>query len=207
MTETDARAVAPVAEASPGGDPPNQPGSTRERILDVALELFVEHGYDGTSLRQIAERLGITKAALYYYFASKDDILMALHMRIHEFGRAELGGIGDEPMTLEVWSTLLSGVMSHMMAQRPLFLLHERNQAAIEKLHHQEHMEAHDDFDTQFRRILADDRVPLEDRVRMAGAFGVVFATIFLAGDAFLSASNDELHNAVWRTVMSALGQ
>ena len=53
----------------------------------MALDLFTEKGFDGTSLREIAERLGVTKAALYYHFASKDDILMALHMRLHEFGR------------------------------------------------------------------------------------------------------------------------
>src|ERR1700744_2476893 len=58
---------------------PRRPrGDTRERILDVALELFNDQGYDATSLREIAERLGITKAALYYHFRSKDDILGAL---------------------------------------------------------------------------------------------------------------------------------
>ena len=37
---------------------------TRARIQQVAVELFTEHGYEGTSLREIAERLGVTKAAL-----------------------------------------------------------------------------------------------------------------------------------------------
>ena len=50
----------------------------REQILDVALELFTEQCYDKTSLREIAERLGVTKAALYYHFSSKDQILRAL---------------------------------------------------------------------------------------------------------------------------------
>ena len=40
-------------------------GSTREAILDIALELFNTQGYDKTSLREIAERLGVTKAALH----------------------------------------------------------------------------------------------------------------------------------------------
>ncbi|QVQ50253.1 TetR/AcrR family transcriptional regulator [Spiractinospora alimapuensis] len=48
---------------------------TRAEILRVALELFTSQGYQRTSLREIAERLGITKAALYYHFASKTDIL------------------------------------------------------------------------------------------------------------------------------------
>ena len=39
-------------------------GATRQRILDVALDLFNEHGYDKTSLREIADALGFTKAAL-----------------------------------------------------------------------------------------------------------------------------------------------
>ena len=41
---------------------------TRARIQRVALELFAEQGYDKTSLREIAERLDVTKAALYYHF-------------------------------------------------------------------------------------------------------------------------------------------
>src|SRR5690349_12268907 len=48
---------------------------TRSRIQEVALELFTEQGYEATSLREIAERLGVTKAALYYHFKTKDDIV------------------------------------------------------------------------------------------------------------------------------------
>ena len=44
---------------------------TRSRVQEVALELFAEQGYEKTSLREIAERLGVTKAALYYHFKSK----------------------------------------------------------------------------------------------------------------------------------------
>lgn len=51
---------------------------TRARIRAVALELFVEKGFEKASLREIAERLGITKAALYYHFPSKTDLLREL---------------------------------------------------------------------------------------------------------------------------------
>lgn len=51
---------------------------TRERILDVATDLLVEHGYTGTPLSLIAGRLDLTKAALYYHFRSKDDILSGI---------------------------------------------------------------------------------------------------------------------------------
>ncbi|MET9490160.1 helix-turn-helix domain-containing protein [Nocardia sp. NPDC006630] len=53
-------------------------GSMREKIRQVALESFTERGYDGTSLREIAEQLDVTKAALYYHFKSKDAILLSL---------------------------------------------------------------------------------------------------------------------------------
>lgn len=51
---------------------------TRVRIQQVALELFTEQGYEATSLREIAERLGVTKAALYYHFKTKEDIVASL---------------------------------------------------------------------------------------------------------------------------------
>lgn len=53
-------------------------GGTRENIQSVALRLFAEQGYESTSMRQIAEELGFTKAALYYHFKSKEDIVRAL---------------------------------------------------------------------------------------------------------------------------------
>src|ERR1700679_2347561 len=51
---------------------------TRSRILDAALAVFSEHGFEGSTLQQVADLLGVTKAALYYHFRSKDDILVAL---------------------------------------------------------------------------------------------------------------------------------
>jgi AcrR family transcriptional regulator len=57
---------------------PRRSTDTREDIRAVALELFAENGVEQTSLRQIAERLDITKAALYYHFPSKDELLAEL---------------------------------------------------------------------------------------------------------------------------------
>ena len=159
----------------------------------MALDLFTEQGYDGTSLRQIAEQLGVTKAALYYHFESKEDILMALHMRLHDFGKDALVRIGEEPVTLALWEELLDEIVGEMLAQRKIFLMHERNQAALEKLHREDHDAEHEDIQNQFRRVLEDIRVPLRDRVRMAASFGVIFSSLFLAGDAFESTTNEEL--------------
>jgi AcrR family transcriptional regulator len=53
-------------------------GHTKEQICAIATELFNEQGYDKTSLREIADRLGVTKAALYYHFKSKEEIVWAI---------------------------------------------------------------------------------------------------------------------------------
>jgi AcrR family transcriptional regulator len=62
--------------------------SRREQILACALELFRKQGYDRTSLREISERLGISKSGLYHHFEAKDDLVSSLVDplldRIHE---------------------------------------------------------------------------------------------------------------------------
>lgn len=50
---------------------------TRDRIIEVAIATFTERGYSATTLQEIADRLGLTKAALYYHFASKDELVRA----------------------------------------------------------------------------------------------------------------------------------
>lgn len=56
---------------------PNQ--GVRPQILAAALDLFAEKGYDATSVQEIVHRAGVTKGALYHYFAAKDDILFEIY--------------------------------------------------------------------------------------------------------------------------------
>ncbi|TFC01044.1 TetR family transcriptional regulator [Cryobacterium adonitolivorans] len=52
-----------------------QTAQAKQRILDVAGTMFAEHGYDGTAMQDVATKLGLTRAALYYHYSSKADIL------------------------------------------------------------------------------------------------------------------------------------
>ena len=52
--------------------------STRERICAAAFDLFGEKGYDGASMNELAERVGIAKPSIYNYFKSKEELLVAL---------------------------------------------------------------------------------------------------------------------------------
>ncbi|MGA8847814.1 MAG: helix-turn-helix domain-containing protein [Nocardioides sp.] len=62
-------AAAPVPESAP---------SPSARFVEAALDLFLEHGYNGTSLQMIGTRLGVTKAAVTYHFRSKEELLEAV---------------------------------------------------------------------------------------------------------------------------------
>ena len=80
----------PVAAAEPG---PSEPAratrtpkgeQTRALILETALELFREHGYERTTMRAIAERGGVALGNAYYYFQSKEHLIQAFYARSHQ---------------------------------------------------------------------------------------------------------------------------
>ena len=56
-------------------------GDTRERILDVAERLFMEHGYEGTSMRQITGEAAVNLAAVNYHFGSKESLMQEVFRR------------------------------------------------------------------------------------------------------------------------------
>lgn len=98
---------------------------TRERILSTSLTLFAEQGFDGTSLQQIADRLGLTKAALYYHFRSKDDLLDALLTPVLD----ELESLIDAPTDdLYAW---LSTYLDHLLAHRGLVAFVSRDLSVL----------------------------------------------------------------------------
>jgi len=172
--------------------------STRERILDISLELFSTQGYDKTSLREIAERLGFSKAAIYYHFASKEDILLALHKRLHDFGRGALETLGQVGATTEMWAELLDKLTGEMLEHRSLFILHERNQAAFEALHRENHPDMdHDDLQAKLRQALSDPAVSIAGRVRIACAFGAIMGCLVFSGEVFSDVSSEELGDAL----------
>lgn len=79
-----------------------RPGYDQRQILDIAVGVFIEQGYDATSVASLAARLGLSKSALYHHFASKeqllsvalDEALDALEGVLHEPGARE-GSAGE----------------------------------------------------------------------------------------------------------------
>jgi AcrR family transcriptional regulator len=178
--------------------PPRSSGAeTREKILDTAQDLFIEHGYDKTSLRDIAEQLGITKAALYYYFERKEDILLELHMRFHEIGSELLGEfekIPDGPQRVAAWPSLIDRLIAALSGRSDVLLLHRRNQAAISALHtNKRNQDGNEELEARTIKLLSSPSIPVEQRVRMAAAVGVMTETLFESGAAFDDVDTDDL--------------
>ncbi|WP_018640008.1 TetR/AcrR family transcriptional regulator [Parafrankia elaeagni] len=176
--------------------------STRERILDVALELFTHAGYEAVSLREIAQRMNFTKAALYYHFSSKDDILLALHLRLHELGRAGFEDLEADLADPDRWPAAFDLIVATMLANRTLFLFHLRNHSAVERLGPHHDNAEHADLRERLRSILADETVPIELRVRLTCALGAIVGGFVLGGEVFAGLSDDDLG----RMVRAAIG-
>ncbi|MEV4821165.1 TetR/AcrR family transcriptional regulator [Micromonospora sp. NPDC049275] len=111
-------------------------GGTRERIKAVALELFTEQGYEKTSLREIAERLNVTKAALYYHFKSKDDIVASFVEDRLEQMDALTAWADSQPATLATRRALISRYADTMFGgdMPSVMRFFEQNQTVLKSL-------------------------------------------------------------------------
>lgn len=100
-----------------------QAEQTRQQILETAQRLFVERGYDATSLQLIADELGLTKAAVYYHFRVKSDLLHATMKP----GLERVAVLVDEASALHGRRARIEHVVNGVVA----FLVENRQFAAI----------------------------------------------------------------------------
>jgi AcrR family transcriptional regulator len=152
---------------------------TRTRIQQVALELFIEQGYEGTSLREIAERLGVTKAALYYHFKTKEDIVGSLVQdrlaglqRLLAWGR-------EQPRTVETRRALLRRYAAELRDGRhhEIMRFFERNQTALQGQPSGERMR---ERMLDLLKLLRDPDAPLTTQLKCSMALLSMHAIWFL---------------------------
>jgi AcrR family transcriptional regulator len=133
-----AEAPAPAGGAPSGGghDPHHEArrSDTRARIQQVALELFAEQGYDKTSLREIAERLDVTKAALYYHYKSKEDIVRSLVEDYIGQVDALIAWAKTQPRTPDTRGEILGRYVQIVADGSDVFRMLHHNQAAVNSL-------------------------------------------------------------------------
>ncbi|MFF9677761.1 MULTISPECIES: TetR/AcrR family transcriptional regulator [Streptomyces] len=177
-------------------------GNTRQRIQDEALELFAEQGYEKTSLREIAERLDVTKAALYYHFKTKEEILVSIFEDLSrpiedliEWGRRQ-------PHSLETKQEIIRRYGAALRDAAPLFRFMQENQAAIRELR------IGDMFKTKMlglRDILIDPDADLVDQVRCISALFTLHAGMHVLQD--VESDPVKRHEAVLEVAVDLITQ
>ena len=146
-------------------------GDTRARIQAVAIELFSEQGYDKTSLREIAERLDVTKAALYYHFKSKEDIIRSL---IDDyFGQVDaLVRWGKRQRRTPARRTeILSRYLDMVIDSQHIYRMLQQNQAALASISTRKyHGEMFKERTRAIIDLLTEPGAGLDEQVRAATA-------------------------------------
>ncbi|MFF9900822.1 TetR/AcrR family transcriptional regulator [Streptomyces longispororuber] len=158
-------------------------GNTRQRIQDVALELFAEQGYEKTSLREIAERLEVTKAALYYHFKTKEDILTSIFEDITRPIDELIVWGKEQPRTLGTKREILTRYSEILVGAAPLFRFMQENQATMRDL---KTGESFKDRMFALLDILKDDdpATPMTAQVRCFSALFTMHGGMFVLRDA-----------------------
>ncbi|MGW0844952.1 TetR/AcrR family transcriptional regulator [Streptomyces sp. NPDC002787] len=163
--------------ATTGATPRRQRrGDTRQRIQDVALELFAEQGYEKTSLREIAERLDVTKAALYYHFKTKEDILIGLFQDLQRPIDELIEWAGTQPRTLDTKREILHRYSVALADVAPVFRFMQENQATVREL------SVGETFKNRMIRLIDTITEPdatLTDQVRCMSALFTMHAGMF----------------------------
>ena len=107
-----------------------QAEQTRQQILETAQRMFAELGYDATSLQMIADEMGLTKAAVYYHFRAKSDILHAIMMP----GVERIEALLDEAATMRGRRAriahVIGGLVDFLVAHRHYAVMAANDPAA-----------------------------------------------------------------------------
>ena len=119
-----------------GPDTGRQPGHDLESLLAVAVTVFNERGYDGTSIQQLADRLGITKSAIYHHVSGKQELLAAaLNRALNALEVVAERVRGSERPAVERLESLVRGSVQALVEQLPsvTLLLRVRGNSETER--------------------------------------------------------------------------
>ncbi|MBE1484379.1 TetR/AcrR family transcriptional regulator [Plantactinospora soyae] len=177
---------------------------TKERIRAVALALFTTHGYEQTSLREIADRVGITKASLYYHHPSKQALLIAIVEPLLTEWRMMVERLAAAPHTPEHVRDVLGECLDTMLRHRDACALFARDVPALLTAVGPILVEAKE-LGTRMNAWLAGPDPSLADRVRAFAATEVLNSA--LASAVMLpSVPQDELRATLLDAAAAVLG-
>ncbi|WP_044337178.1 TetR/AcrR family transcriptional regulator [Rossellomorea aquimaris] len=115
----------------------------RKSILESAVELFAEHGYNQTSMQQIADSVGISKGSLYSFFQSKEDLIISIYEHYQQlvFERAFVVGLDGNLPPFERFAKQFQVQFEGILEYKSYMKMHMRGESAknSEKLAAMEH--------------------------------------------------------------------
>ena len=156
--------------------------AAQTRILLAALDLFADHGVSGTSLQMIADALGVTKAAVYHQFKTKDEIIIAVtEMQLARLEDAleDAAAAEDQPQAREL---LLERVIELAVEQRRMVGVIESDPVIIRFL--AEHKPFQAFLERLYAALIGDDTGPgtLVQAAMLSGAIGSAVKHPLVAG-------------------------
>jgi AcrR family transcriptional regulator len=173
-----------------------QRSAAQTRVLDAALNLIADHGVSGTSLQMIADAIGVTKAAVYHQFKSKEQIVIALTER-------ELGGLEealeaaeaeqDRPRAREM---LLTRVIDMAVERRRMVAVLQFDPVIVRLL--AEHKPFQQFIDRLYAALLGDE-TGTQARIHAAMLSGVI--SVAVMHPLVVDIDNETLRSEVLRTM------
>jgi AcrR family transcriptional regulator len=172
----------------------------------MARELFTERGYDATSLREISDHLGFTKAALYYHFQSKEQLLRALLDPVEGLVDDFLQAL-DDADDVQEWAAALEWVIGQMQDLQPTFRLMQRNRSTLDQLRlgWNEDREDHVRMHERLQEAVREKSDSVSDQVRMICALAAVAGFDDWAPDLMASMDPDRLAAELRATIRDIL--
>jgi AcrR family transcriptional regulator len=174
-----------------------QTQDTRSLIQQTALALFIEKGFAATSLQQIADRVGVTKAALYYYFPSKADLARSIFLPWKE----DLDRFLDEAeaATDATPRQLIGDAFDVLVRHRETFLAMMTDGSILT---HVDLVAWTTEWAERLQRLFVGPNATVYQRTRVAIAFGGLNDAVFLLANAPI----EEVRPAAIDAVCGAIG-
>jgi AcrR family transcriptional regulator len=187
-----------------------RPGYDLETVLQVAVELFNERGYDGASMEDLAKRLGLAKSAIYHHVAGKEELLrLALDRALDGWsGAAERARELDAPAIVRL-EMLVRGTVAVLEAQLPYvtLLLRVRGNSDVER----QALERRRSFDRLVATLVeeaerdGDVRADVDPKVTARLLFGMINSIVEWYRPDSRTAARISLADAVCATAFDGL--
>lgn len=173
---------------------------TRQRLIDVAVDLFTRHSFAGTSLQMIADEMGFTKAAIYYHFHTREELLAAVVEPIFEQLSRVIAAAEAQRSSGARADHMLRGYADLAVANRALVSVLACDPSVTTLLRDQPHWA--ELINRQLALLAGDEH----------GAGGLIKATVVLAGissavgPAWIAVDDDDLLRHLVETGRRTLG-